>query len=247
MIYAIIPARYQSTRFPGKPLTMIDGKPMIQRVYEQASKARLIDEVLIATDSEKIKEAVLTFGGKVVMTSEKHNSGTDRLAEVVLNNNDIDIAVNVQGDEPVIPPECIDDALRPFIDNPDIKMGTLIRKCNDQQDLNNPNIVKVVIDKEFNALYFSRSCIPYIRNNAESVHYLHIGLYVYRRETLLALSNLPQSDIEKTEGLEQLRALYNNIRIKTVLTDYSPIGVDIPEDVEKVEQYIKKSRSLFGG
>ena len=240
MIYAIIPARYQSTRFPGKPLAMIDGKMMIQRVYEQTLKASLVDEVVIATDDKRIEDAVLSFGGKVIMTSSEHKSGTDRLAEVVRKNYTINIAVNIQGDEPVIPPECIDMAIRPLMDDDKIAMSTLIRKCYSEEDLNNPNIVKTVINKDGLALYFSRSCIPYKRNNSSLDHYLHIGLYVYRRETLLQLSHLSPSDIEETEGLEQLRALYNGIKIKTVLTDYSPVSVDIPDDIEKVEKYLKK-------
>lgn len=247
MINVIIPARYQSTRFPGKPLAVIDGKTMIRRVYEQAQKATVVNDVIVATDDERIRQEVESFGGRVIMTSLRHKSGTDRLAEVVSADKTIEIVVNVQGDEPVIPPEAIDMAVRPLIDDPEISMSTLIRKCGSREDLENSNIVKVVTDKEGFALYFSRSCIPFIRNEFKTDHYLHIGLYVYRRETLLGLSYLPTADIEECEGLEQLRALYNKIKIKTVLANYNPISVDVPEDVVKVEEYLKKSRSLLAG
>jgi 3-deoxy-manno-octulosonate cytidylyltransferase (CMP-KDO synthetase) len=240
MIYAILPARYDSTRFPGKPLAMIAGKTMIERVYEQAQKASLIDYIVVATDDTRIEQAVKSFGGNVIMTSRDHKSGTDRLAEVVKNNENIDIAVNIQGDEPLISPDSIDMAIRPFFEDTSIQMTTLIRKCQNPEDLKNTNVVKVVKDKNHFALYFSRSCIPYQRNQTYCDYYLHIGLYAYRRETLLTLSSLPQAEIEQTESLEQLRALYNGISIKTVLTDYCPIGVDTPGDIEKVETFLKK-------
>lgn len=237
MIKVIIPARYQSTRFPGKPLALIAGKSMIQRVYEQASKASLVQEVIVATDDQRIYDAVIAFSGNVVMTADTHQSGTDRLAEVALKQQDIDIIVNVQGDEPVIPPECIDMAVQPLIDDPSVSMATLVRKCTSAEDLHNPNIVKAVLAKNNFALYFSRSCIPFERNQTELSHYLHIGLYVYRRQTLLQLSQLEPALIERTESLEQLRALYNGINIKAVVVDYAPIGVDTPEDIIKVEQH----------
>lgn len=239
MIKVIIPARYQSSRFPGKPLAMIAGKSMIQRVYEQAQKARLVQEVVVATDDQRVYNAVQAFGGQVIMTSDQHQSGTDRLAEVARAQQDIDIIVNVQGDEPVIPPEAIDMAIQPLVDDPEICMGTLVRKCANPEDLKNPNIVKAVLDKNSYALYFSRSLIPYKRNNAGIDYYLHIGLYVYRKETLLQLSQLEPAPIERTESLEQLRALYNGIRIKAVVADYAPIGVDTPEDIQKVEKYLE--------
>lgn len=239
MIYALIPARYHSTRLPGKPLKMIAGKSMIQRTYEQAQKAKLVDEVIVATDDERIQNAVLGFGGKVIMTSSNHTSGTDRLAEIAINNQMIDIIVNVQGDEPIISPECIDQAIKPLIDDDSVMMSTLIRKCTDKEDLENNNIVKVVFDKDDFAMYFSRSCIPFERSKSLMDHYLHIGLYVYRCDTLIQLSKMPPALIEQSESLEQLRALYNGIKIKTVITDYTPISVDIPEDIKKVEEFIR--------
>lgn len=247
MIYVIIPARYHSTRFLGKPLAIIAGKTMIQRVYEQAQKATLVDSVLVATDNKKIEEHVKTFGGMAVLTSPNHISGTDRLAEVVYRDLNIDIAVNVQGDEPIISPESIDLAIKPLLDDPDVAMTTLIRKCQPEDNLNNWNSVKVVIDKEGYAMYFSRSCIPFVRNKVKADHYIHVGLYAYKRDTLLKLSNFKPPNIEKSEDLEQLRALYNGIKIKTVLTDYYPISVDVPEDIAKVEAQIKKSRCLMAG
>lgn len=239
MIYALIPARYQSTRLPGKPLEMISGKSMIQRTYEQAQKAQLVDDVIVATDDERIQQAVLAFGGKVIMTSSTHTSGTDRLAEIAKNNKDIDIIVNVQGDEPIISPECIDKAVKPLIDDHNIMMSTLIRKCEEQRDLENNNIVKVVFDRDDFAMYFSRSCIPFKRTAGLMDHYLHIGLYVYRRETLIQLSEMAPAPIEQTESLEQLRALYHGIKIKTVKTNYTPISVDVPDDIKKVEEFIR--------
>lgn len=239
MIYAIIPARFASTRFPGKPLVKIAGKPMIQRVYEQVSKASLIEEVCVATDNRDIYDTVAQFGGNVVMTADTHLSGTDRLAEVVKKNDKITIAVNIQGDEPLISPECIDLSVKPLLDNPEIEMATLIRKACKEDDLHNPNAVKVVIDKEGYALYFCRNCVPYIRNEGKADHFFHLGIYAYRRETLLHLSSLEPSPIELSESLEQLRALYNGIRIKTSLTTYCPIGVDTPEDLQKAEKFIQ--------
>lgn len=247
MIYAVIPARYDSTRFPGKPLVRISGVTMIQRVYEQALKARLVDKVIVATDDERIKNVVTAFGGNAVMTSKEHNSGTDRIAEVILNKSDADIIVNLQGDEPIIHPESIDNAVKPLLEQSNIGMSTLIRKCENKKDLDNPNIVKVVIDRDAYAIYFSRSCVPYIRNEGGINHYLHVGLYVYKRDTLLKLSQLSQSELELTESLEQLRAIYNGIKIKTVMTDYIPISVDIPGDVKTVEEQIKKLTLSLGG
>ena len=243
MIYAVIPARYASTRFPGKPLAKIAGKPLIQWVYEKASQAKLIDKVVVATDHKKIYDAVESFGANVVMTSDKHQSGTDRIAEVLQNNTDAKIIVNVQGDEPLIASSSIDNVVKPLMDDPTLKMTTLIRECAALEDLENPHIVKVVTDKDNYALYFSRSCIPHMRTKHLKKHYLHIGIYGYTRETVLMLNQLEQVDIEKIESLEQLRALYHGIRIKTVLTKYTPVGVDTPEDLEKVQYLLKKDHA----
>lgn len=239
MIYIVIPARYASSRFPGKPLAKILGKTMIQRVYEQALKSQLASSVIVATDDFKIAEHVESFGGKYIITREDHQTGTDRIAEVVEKIDDAQIIVNVQGDEPLICPKSIDMAIQAMLDNSNLEMSTLVRESFSDNEFTNPNIVKVAIDKDSYALYFSRSIIPFARNNDDLPYYIHIGLYVYRRNTLLQLSKLPMAAIEHKESLEQLRALYNGIKIKTVTTSYMPISVDSPDDIEKVEAVIE--------
>lgn len=239
-IAVIIPARYASTRLPGKPLIKIQDKPIIQWVYERAQQSKLATRVIVATDDEKINQAVRDFQGEVIMTSPDHKSGSDRIAEIVRNNPDIEIAVNVQGDEPLIKPESIDKAIE-GLHGADI--STLIREIKDKEEINNPNIVKAVIDNNGKALYFSRAAIPYEREPEQAKYYGHIGLYVYKREVLLKLTELEQTDLEKTEGLEQLRALQNGFTINTVEVDYKPIGIDTPEDVEEFERLLSKRPS----
>lgn len=235
---AIIPARYASTRFPGKPLTKIGGVTMIERVFTQASKAKSLSGVLVATDDQRIFEAVKAFGGQVVMTRDDHRSGTDRLAEVAQYQPDIDVIVNVQGDEPLIDPSTIDRAVEPLLNDREIQMSTIAAPITDYAEVNSPDVVKVVLDNNGFAQYFSRSPIPYYRDAApsERVYLAHVGLYVYRRECLLKLALLPPTPLEKAESLEQLRALENRIRIKVVTGSYRPVAVDKPADVANVER-----------
>ncbi len=224
-IIAVIPARYSSTRFPGKALADIKGKPMIQWVYERTRRSKLIDRVIVATDDERILSAVKSFGGEAMMTSSHHDTGTDRIAEVA-KALDCDIVVNVQGDEPLIQPEMIDEAIAPLVQDASIPMGTLCRKIEDREEAFDPNVVKVVFDKNSFALYFSRAPIPWDRDawagksswkelSLEGPVYKHIGLYVYRRDFLLDYAHMPQTALEAAEKLEQLRALEHGYRIKT--------------------------------
>ncbi len=236
----IIPARYASTRLSGKPLIEIQGKPVIQWVYEKSRSSKLTNDVIVATDDERIYNAVKKFGGEAVMTSPDHKSGSDRIAEIINKDPQIDIAVNVQGDEPLIEPESIDKAIQCLKDDESADITTLIRKLSDEQEINNPNIVKAVIDNSGNAMYFSRATIPYQRGECAAQYYGHIGLYAYRRAALLQMTQLPQTDLEKAESLEQLRALQNGFSIKTVVVDYKPIGIDTPEDVEEFKKMVLK-------
>jgi len=252
----VIPARYASTRFPGKPLALLKGMPIIQHVYQNSLNARLAGEVIVATDSETIYETVMAFGGKAVITSSDHQSGTDRIAEVAATMN-CDIMVNVQGDEPLIRPEMI-DAVISVLDDNRASLGTLAIPIRDSREIFDPNVVKVVFDHEGFAWYFSRAPIPYHRdewNNtltqsrelrAKSglvVHdcFKHVGIYSYRREVLLKLSALPPSRLEMIEKLEQLRAIENGFRIKVRETSFETIGVDTPQDLERVEQCLNSS------
>jgi 3-deoxy-manno-octulosonate cytidylyltransferase (CMP-KDO synthetase) len=236
---AVIPARYHSSRLPGKALADIDGRPMIEHVYRRTCEARSIASVIVATDDRRIADAVAAFGGDVRMTSPTHQSGTDRLAEVAATLA-CDLIVNVQGDEPLIEPAMIDEAVAPFATQPDLQMSTLRRQIDDVADFTNPNVTKVVVDLDGYALYFSRSPIPYVRADATAAQpWRHVGLYVYRRDCLLTLANLPPTALEKSEALEQLRALEHGIRIKAVATQYDSIGVDTPEDLER-------ARRIFG-
>lgn len=229
----IIPARYASTRFPGKPLVLVNGKPMIQRVYEQATQATMLSEVIVATDDDRIADCVNKFGGKVVMTSPEHQSGTDRCAEVVAKlENPAEVVINIQGDEPYIQPQQIDDLAKCF-ENPQTQIATLVKKLEDEEEIQKPNVVKVTRDINGFALYFSRSVIPYPRNQA-NVYFKHIGIYAYRLGVLMQISTLPPSSLELAEGLEQLRWLENGYRINTVVTEVESMAVDTPEDLEKI-------------
>lgn len=240
-VTAIIPARYAATRLPGKVLKDICGKTMIQRVYEQVSKANNLDQVIVATDDKRVYQEVESFGGRVEMTSKEHSTGTDRLAEVA-KDLDSEIIVNVQGDEPLLNPAMIDQAVQPLLDDIEIKMSTLKHKIEDEEELEDHNAVKVVTDKDDFALYFSRSLIPYPRSEAEMTCYKHIGLYVYRRDFLLDYTNLEPTPLEKKESLEQLRALENGYQIKVVETEHQVIGVDTEEDLRKVRKAVKSSK-----
>ena len=238
----IIPARYDSARFPGKLLYPLRGMPVIQHVYENSNRARLADDVIVATDSETIFEKVLSFGGKAVMTDRKHKSGTDRVAEVA-RSTDYDIIVNVQGDEPLIRSEMIDDVIS-LLEDKKASIGTLIKKIEDPQEMRDPNVVKIVFDNEGFALYFSRAQIPFHAPHSELStpdYYKHIGIYSYRRDILLALAGMEQTGLERVEKLEQLRALENGMKIKIRETFFETYGVDTPEDIERVEKCLNTS------
>ena len=241
-VLAVIPARYQSSRFPGKPLVDIGGKSMIQRVYEQAEKTAQVSTCIVATDDDRIYQHVLGFGGKAMMTSSEHQSGTDRVAEVAQAFTDYSFVINIQGDEPFIDPGQIDVVAE------DLKAGaniaTLAKKIEDAESLFNPNVVKIVFNQKKHAMYFSRSTIPFLRNYAQEEwiqkgsFYKHIGLYGFERETLLQITNLPLGHYEQLEALEQLRWLEAGFEISVNLTDKETIGIDTPEDIEKVKKYL---------
>jgi 3-deoxy-manno-octulosonate cytidylyltransferase (CMP-KDO synthetase) len=239
-ILGVIPARYASVRFPGKALSLIAGKPMLQHVWERASQSRYLTKLLIATDDERILRAAQNFGARVLMTRSNHASGTDRAAEVA-SSHPAEVVVNIQGDEPLIEPDAIDAAALAVLGDNEVSMGTLMRRIEDPADITNPNVVKVVTDLTGNAVYFSRSTIPYIRGNDDIPYFKHIGLYVYRREFLLGYSDLPVGPLERAERLEQLRAVENGFKIRVVETDYDSIGVDTPDDLERVTHLFEAS------
>jgi 3-deoxy-manno-octulosonate cytidylyltransferase (CMP-KDO synthetase) len=238
-VVAVIPARFASTRFPGKPLADIDGQPMIEHVYRRASAASSVSRVIVATDDLRIATRVAEFGGHVRLTKATHLTGTDRLAEVV-ETLDCDIVVNVQGDEPLIDPRSIDQAVAPLVADPSVPMTTLYKRITHGSELDDPNVVKIVVDRGGFALYFSRAAIPYTQNprGGWPPLYRHIGLYAYRRSTLLVLANLEPTPLERAESLEQLRALEHGIRIKAVETDYDSLSVDTPQDLEEVRRLL---------
>jgi 3-deoxy-manno-octulosonate cytidylyltransferase (CMP-KDO synthetase) len=231
-ILGVIPARFASVRFPGKALATLAGKPIIQHVYERSVQARYLTDVIIATDDERIYDAGRSFGARVKMTRSDHASGTDRVAEAA-SSDMASIVVNIQGDEPLIDPAAIDAAVLALIDNPDVPMATLKKRIENDDEIPNPNVVKVVTDREGNALYFSRWPLPFDRGES-AVRYKHIGLYVYRRDFLLGYSQLPVGPLEQAERLEQLRALENGYRIRVMETEYESLGVDTPEDLDTV-------------
>lgn len=236
-IVAIIPARYDSTRFPGKPLAKLGNKYIIQHVYEQAIKSGLFADVIVGTDDQRIFEAVNNFNGNVVLTSKRHKSGTDRVAEVcnkLLSCNDADVIVNVQGDEPFINETPLKMLIEAF-DDQSVQVASLMHELNN--DIENPNNVKVVCDKESNALYFSRAVIPFAQESKTSYH-KHIGVYAFRRKTLFEFVKLSESKLEKIEKLEQLRLLENGYNIRMVHTSYKGIGIDTPEDLKNAEQLL---------
>lgn len=239
-ILCIIPARYSSTRLPGKPLADIAGKPMIQHVYERAVLAKRPSQVIVATDHTLVYETVLNFGGQAMMTSPDHLTGTDRLAEVAHRFTEVDLIINVQGDEPLIPPEIIDQLADAFDGHPELQMATLMTEM-DESEYNTPGAVKVVTDLQGYALYFSRSLVPFPRNSTGIPIYKHVGIYAYRRDFLLKYAQLSPTPLEKTESLEQLRALEHGYRIKVLKTDFKSIGVDTMEDLEKVNLLFKSN------
>jgi len=239
-VLCVIPARYASTRLPGKPLRDIAGRPMICRVYERAAQAARIEKALVATDDERICEAVRLHGGEAMMTSKDHPTGTDRLAEVAAAYEDMDLIINVQGDEPLIEPGLIDDLAGLFEEDPELQMATVMTELGDEEEAKNPNNVKVVTDQNGYALYFSRSLLPYPRNAGKSPVYKHIGIYAYRRDFLLRYAKLSPTPLEQAESLEQLRALENGYRIKVLRTDCRFVGVDTEEDLALVNEIYKK-------
>jgi 3-deoxy-manno-octulosonate cytidylyltransferase (CMP-KDO synthetase) len=234
----VLPARYGSTRFPGKPLTEIAGRPLIEWVYRRAREIRGADEVVVATDDRRIADAVAAFGGGVVMTDAGHATGTDRVAEVVAGR-DVPYVVNLQGDEPVFDPKTVEGMVQLLACSPDTDMTTACHPVESEQELNNPNVVKVVFDAERRALYFSRSAVPSgaLRGGCPTA-YRHIGMYAYRKESLLRFTSYEPTPLERAEGLEQLRALEHGMVIKLVIADEPTFGVDAPEDVKKVEKVL---------
>jgi len=236
----IIPARYGSSRLEGKPLIKVAGKPIIQWVYEKAQAAKFADKIIVATDDERIYEAVKAFGGVAEMTSKDHKCGSDRIREVAERHPEIAFIVNLQGDEPLIKPESIDEVIKNVKEVEDADISTLIRVLTSVEEVKNPNQVKCVIDKNGYALYFSRSKIPFERNTGHAVFYGHLGIYGYKRDALLKMTTLDQSMLEKSESLEQLRALENGMKIKTSVVDFVPVGIDTLEDLEKFKTIIER-------
>jgi 3-deoxy-manno-octulosonate cytidylyltransferase (CMP-KDO synthetase) len=238
-ILGVIPARYASSRFPGKPLVDIGGKSMIQRVYEQAKKCYDLTDVVVATDDERIFEHVKGFGGAAVMTSDQHQSGTDRCAEVALQHPEYQVVINIQGDEPYIDPEQI-SKLAACFNTPDVQLATLVKRVKTEQELNNPNTPKVIVNKLSEAVYFSRSPIPHIRGEEPQnwlefyTYFKHIGIYGYRADILQEVTKLPIASLEKAESLEQLRWIENGYRIKVAETELETYAVDTPEDLDKL-------------
>ena len=246
-VVAIVPARYESNRFRGKPLATIAGKPMIQHVVERAHRVALLSRVIVATDDMRIANCVTSFGGEYVMTRNDHVSGSDRLAEAaeLIGLGDDDIVVNIQGDQPLFPPQVVEQVARPMLDEPDLPMSTLIYQIIRPEEINDPNHVKTVFDHNHYALYFSRAPIPFQRNPNEAVtptYYKHLGFYAYRKKFLTTFVRLPEGEWERHEKLEQLRALEYGYRIKVILTEHDSIEVDTPEDLLRVAQYLAKEQ-----
>lgn len=242
-VIGVIPARYSSVRFEGKVLAEILGKTMLQHVWEKAKEAKVLDDLIIACDDERIAEAAGLFGAKVTLTSKGHQSGTDRICEVV-NPLEVKVVINIQADEPLVHPTMIDTLARALLEDNSISMATLIKKIDNQDQINDPDVVKVAVAKNNFALYFSRAAIPYHAQNSQvkaPLYYKHIGLYGYTKDFLFIYKNLPVSGLEKTECLEQLRVLEEGYRIKVIETKYDTIGVDTPEDLEKVKKYLKRT------
>lgn len=238
-IAIVIPARYASTRLPGKPLLKVNNKPIIQYVYEAAKKSKLASCAIVATDDNRIYEAVKAFNGECEMTSANHQCGSDRIAEVANKHNEFDYILNLQGDEPQITPEVIDLAITALIKEDNTDISTLVREITSKEQIENPNCVKCVFDNNFNALYFSRCPIPYERNKDKSSYYAHIGIYGYKKSSLIKMTQLKQSNLELQESLEQLRALQNGMKIKVAITDLNPTGIDTIEDYEKFKKEIE--------
>ena len=250
-VIAIIPARYQSNRFEGKPLANICGKPMIQHVVERAQRVKIVSRVVVATDDTRIGECVESFGGEYVLTRNDHVSGTDRLAEAAekIGISEHDVVVNIQGDQPLFPEEVIDQVAGPLLEDPALPMSTLIYKIIRREEILDPNHVKTVFNKDNFALYFSRAPIPFQRNPEDGetpTYYKHLGFYAYRKGFLLSFVALPEGEWERFEKLEQLRALEYGYRIKVILTEHDSIEVDTPEDLLRVEAFLRKQNNITG-
>src|SRR5438477_10488898 len=242
-VVVVIPARYASTRLPGKPLVPLAGKPMIQRVYERAKRATRVDRVVVATDDERIAQLVEGFGGKARMTRPDHRTGTERVAEVAAHENG-DVFVNIQGDEPLLDPAAVDTAVQALLQDPPAAIATVATPIKTPGDIMDPNVCKVVLDFDENALYFSRAPIPWVRDTASKTsarHLKHLGLYVFRRDALLEYPTLPQGELERIEHHEQLRWLENGWKIRVAEVEHDAISVDVPEDVTRVEKLLAQT------
>ena len=241
-VVIVIPARFGSTRLPGKPLVSLAGKPMIQRVYERASMATLADRVIVATDDERIVKAVESFGGTARMTRPDHRTGTERVAEVAAHEKG-DVFVNVQGDEPLLDPVAVDTAVNALLEEPTAAIATVATLIKTPADIMDPNVVKTVLDFDNNGLYFSRAPIPWVRDTASKIqvrHLKHLGLYVFQRDALLEYPTLPQGELERIEQLEQLRWLENGWKIRVAEVEHDAVSVDVPEDIARVEKLLQK-------
>lgn len=239
----IIPARYGSSRLEGKPLLKVAGKSVIHWVYEKAQQSKLADMIIVATDDKRIFDEVKSFGGEVEMTSINHKCGSDRIMEVVSRHSEIGYICNLQGDEPLIEPESIDEVIKNVKEDDNADISTLVRVLTDENEINNPNLVKCVRDINGFALYFSRSKIPFERHTGIATFYGHLGIYGYKRKALEAMTTLSQTPLERAESLEQLRALENGMKIKTSVVDFVPVGIDTKEDLEKFKQIVEKKLS----
>lgn len=241
-VVVVIPARYGSTRLPGKPLVMLAGQTMIQRVYDRAKSAKTVDQVIVATDDDRIIQAVASFGGEARMTRPDHRTGTERVAEVAAHVAG-EVFVNVQGDEPLLDPAAIDTAVEALLENAETTVSTVATPIKTPSDIMDPNVVKVVLDFDENALYFSRAPIPWVRDTKSGLevrHMKHLGLYVFRRDALLEYPTLPQGVLEKIEQLEQLRWMENGTKIRVAEVEHDAVSVDVPEDVTRVEKLLQK-------
>ena len=243
VVWAVIPSRYGAVRLPGKPLVDIAGKPMIQHVWERVSRATKLAKVVVATDDERIRAAVQSFGGEAIMTRTDHRSGTDRVAEVAASAQ-ADVFINVQGDEPLVSPEAVDALVDAIAGDESVQLATLAVPLQYTKDIMDPNIVKVVLDFNGDALYFSRAPIPWVRDTKNTVHarhLKHLGLYAYRKEALLDYNTLPPGDLERVEQLEQLRWMENGYKMRVAETEHDAVSVDVPEDVERVEKLMREA------
>jgi 3-deoxy-manno-octulosonate cytidylyltransferase (CMP-KDO synthetase) len=244
IVVAVIPSRFGSTRLPGKPLVALGGKPMVQHVYERTKRAQTVHKVLVATDDQRIVDAVKVFGGEARMTRSDHRTGTERIAEVAAHESG-DIFVNVQGDEPLIDPVSIDTAVAALLEEPPAQIATVATPIRHAADIMDPNVVKAVLDFDENALYFSRAPVPWIRDTQQKIHvryWKHLGLYVFQRDALLEYPTLPQGELEKIEQLEQLRWLENGWRIRVAEVARDAVSVDVPEDISRVEKLLKEEK-----